>query len=218
LENSNSALFSLEKTVSYRKGGRKVGRLTALLLSAEDSGMYTDRIFGLDFQFLADALILMLAVFVLFVILSYLVFNPARELLRRRQEKIQGDLDSAEKEKQNAGKLKSEYDAKLRGVEQESEEILSETRKKALKKEAEIIDEAKAEAARILDRANKEVELEKNKVRDEVKKEMIGVAAAMAGKLVAAAIDEDKQDQLIEETLSEMGDSTWSASGNMVGK
>jgi len=195
-----------------------VSNVAALLLSAEDSGYYVDRIFGLDLQFLADAAILLLAVFVLFVILSYLVFNPARDLLKRRQEKIQGDLDSADQQKQDAGKLKSEYDAKLRGVEQEAEQILSDTRKKALKKQAEIEDEAKAEAARIIDRANKEVELEKNKVRDEVKKEMIGVAAAMAGKIVAASIDEAKQDKLIEETLSEMGDSTWSASGSMVAK
>lgn len=195
-----------------------MSNVAALLLSAEDSGYYVDRIFGLDLQFLADAAILLLAVFVLFVILSYLVFNPARDLLKRRQEKIQGDLDSADQQKQDAGKLKSEYDAKLRGVEQEAEQILSDTRKKALKKQAEIEDEAKAEAARIIDRANKEVELEKNKVRDEVKKEMIGVAAAMAGKIVAASIDEAKQDKLIEETLSEMGDSTWSASGSMVAK
>ena len=71
------------------------------------------------------------------------------------------------------------------------------------------MDEAKQEANRILDRANREVELEKNKVKDEVKQEMISVAAAMAGKVIEDSLDEDKQSQLIEDTLKEMGDETW---------
>ena len=102
-----------------------------------------------------------------------------------------------------------QYDEKLKNVDKESEEILSETRKKALKKETVIVDEAKQEANRILDRANREVELEKNKVKDEVKQEMISVAAAMAGKVIEVSLDEDKQSQLIEDTLKEMGDETW---------
>jgi F-type H+-transporting ATPase subunit b len=188
-----------------------VSSLATLFLDTGDDGLISERIFGLDAQFLADACILALAVFVLFVLLSYLVFNPARDLLRRRQEKIQNNLDSAEKEKQDAENLKREYDGKLANVEKESEEILSESRKKALKKEAEIVDEAKEEAARILKRAEREAELEKNKVRDDVKTEMVQVAAAMAGKIVTASLDKAKQDQLIAETLQEMGNTTWDA-------
>ncbi len=191
-----------------------MGSLATLFLTTDDSGLITGRIFGIDAQFLADACILALAVFVLFVILSYLVFNPARDLLRRRQEKIQSSLDSAEKEKQDAEELKREYSGKLQNVEKESEEILSQSRKKALKKETEIIDEAKAEAKRIVDRAEKEIELEKNKMRDDVKTEMIQVAAAMAGKIVSVSLDANEQDQLLEETLKEMGNDTWNTSGS----
>ena len=44
---------------------------------------------------------------------------------------------------------------------------------------------------------------------DDVKQEIIEIAALMAQKVVAASIDTTIQDQLIEETLKEMGDSTW---------
>ena len=54
-----------------------------------------------------------------------------------------------------------------------------------------------------------EAELEKQKMSDEVKREMITVASAMAGKMVAASMDTSKQNQLIEDTLKEMGDKTW---------
>ena len=46
-------------------------------------------------------------------------------------------------------------------------------------------------------------------VADEVKKEMIQVASAMAGKVVAANIDTTVSDSLIDETLKEIGESTW---------
>ena len=78
-----------------------------------------------------------------------------------------------------------------------------------MKKEEEIVAEAKEEAARIISRANAEVELEKKKVKDEVKTEMIAIASAMAGKIIAQSIDAKKQGKLIDETLKEMGDQTW---------
>ena len=48
----------------------------------------SNRIFGLDPQLLADVVILALAVGFLFFLMSYLLFNPARELLKKRQDKI----------------------------------------------------------------------------------------------------------------------------------
>ncbi len=168
-----------------------------------------DYIFGLDPQLLVDSLITMIAMFALFVLLSYLLFNPARTMLEKRQERIREQLDTAAKEKEDAIKFKAEYDAKLKNVDKEAEEILGETRKKAMKKESDIINEAKEESARILDRASREVELEKSKVKDDVKQEIIAVASVMAGKIVASSLNENIQSQLIADTLKEMGDETW---------
>ena len=75
--------------------------------------------------------------------------------------------------------------------------------------ETKIISDAKEEAAAIIARANEEAELEKKKVADEVKQEMISVAAVMASKVVAANIDTTIQNTLVEQTLKEMGESTW---------
>ena len=58
-------------------------------------------------------------------------------------------------------------------------------------------------------RADKDIELEKNKVKDEVKQEMVAIASAMAGKIIETSISKEQQSDLIEETLKEMGDSTW---------
>ena len=173
------------------------------------AGQSMDRLFDLDMQLIADATGMIIAIFVLYLALSYFLFEPAKKVLQNRQEKIKNELDEAKSSMEQAQALKAEYEEKLKNVDKEKEEILSEARKNALKNEAEIIAKAKEEAARIMERAHTEAMLEKQKLADDVKKEMITIASAMAGKVVAAGMNTQIQEQLIDETLKEIGDSTW---------
>ncbi|MEE0596190.1 MAG: F0F1 ATP synthase subunit B [Agathobacter sp.] len=166
-------------------------------------------LFNLDAQLLFDTALLAIAVFFLVLAMSYLLFNPARKLLKDRQERISNDIDSAKEDKESAAALKAEYEAKLKEVDKEAEGILAEARQKAMKNQAKIIDEAKEEASRIVKRAQEEAELEKKHAMDDMKQEMIAVAAMMAQKVVAASIDTNIQSTLVDETLKEMGESTW---------
>ncbi|MBR5247756.1 MAG: F0F1 ATP synthase subunit B [Lachnospiraceae bacterium] len=168
-----------------------------------------DRMFGLDWQLLADSVLTLIAVFILFTLMSYFLFNPARKMLNDRKQKIKGELDEAKANLDQALLMKAEYEEKLQGINQEAESILSEARRRALDNENRIVAQAKEEAARIMERARTEALLEKQKMADDVKKEMITVASLMAGKVVAASIDAKVQDQLIDETLKEMGENTW---------
>ncbi len=171
--------------------------------------MFGERLFGLDAQVLFDAGIVAINMFVLFLFVSYFLLNPVRNLLDKRKERIANDREQAEKDKIEAAKLKDEYDARIKDVEKDAEAILSEARKKALKNEERIVAEAKEEAARIIAHAKNEAELEKKKVQDELKKEIIAVATLMASKVAAVSVDEATQNALIEETLKEIGESTW---------
>ena len=167
------------------------------------------RLFDLDLQLLHDAVLTAIAVFALFLVASYKLFNPVRKFLEDRKNRIAEDLSYAATEKKQAEDLKAQYEDKLKNIEKEAEEILSEARKKALASENKIIADAKEEAARIIQRANVEAELEKQKAADDVKREMVSLASVMAGKVVSAAIDTTVSDSLIDETLKEMGESTW---------
>ena len=168
-----------------------------------------ERLFGLDFQLIADASLMIIAIFFLVLFMGYFLFNPARKLLNDRKEKIRGDLEEAKGNRESAEQLKAEYESKLKDVDKEAESILSDARKRALANENQIIAQAKEEASRIIERARTEAELEKQKMSDDIKKEIISVASVMAGKLATASIDPAMQAQLIEETLKEMGDDTW---------
>ena len=166
-------------------------------------------LFNLDAQLLFDAALVIIAVFFLCMAMSYLLFDPARKMLKDRQDRIDHDINSAKEDKESAAALKAEYESKLKDIDKEAEVILSEARQKALKNETKIIDEAKAEASRIIKRAQDEAQLEKKHAMDDMKQEMIQIASLMAQKVVAASIDTNIQDTLVEETLKEMGESTW---------
>lgn len=168
-----------------------------------------ERLFNLDWQLLADATLMIIAIFFLFILLSYLLFNPARKMLQDRKDKIKNELEETAQNRDAAASLKSEYEAKLAEVNKEAEAILSDARKRGLENENAIIAKAKEEAARIMERARTEAQLEKQKLADEVKQEIITVASAMAGKIVAASMNAQVQEELLNETLKELGEDTW---------
>ena len=168
-----------------------------------------ERLFTLDAQLLFDTLVMALSMLLLFTLLSYLLFNPVRDMLEKRKQRIVDDREAAKREKEEATSYKQEYEKKLQEVDKEVQVILSEARKKAMKNENAIIAEAKEEAARIMARANTEIELEKKRALDDMKQEMITIASMMAQKVVSASIDTEVQESLIDETLKEMGENTW---------
>lgn len=172
-------------------------------------GEILERLFNLDPQLLHDAVLLAIAVFVMFLLLSYLLFNPARDFLKKREERVKNNIDSANKAKEDAQALRAEYEEKLRCINKEADEVMSAARKKALENEARIIEDAKAEAARIIERANHQTELAVKKAEDDIKKEIIAVSSLIAEKVIRENIDLSIQDSLVDDTLKEIGEKTW---------
>lgn len=179
--------------------------LGSTFVALETSG----RLFGLDYQLLFDAAITAINVFILFLLLSVILFNPVRNMLKKRQDKITSDRETANQSREEALAMKAEYEEKLKAANKEAELILSDARKTSVHNEQKIIDEAKEEAARIIERANKEAELEKQKAADDVKQQIVAVSAMIASKLIAKSIDESESNAIIEQTLNEMGENTW---------
>ena len=172
------------------------------MLSTQADGF----IFGLNAQLLFDAAVLAINIFLLFILLSYLLFNPVRNMLKKRQEQITATREETATANEEAKALKDQYEIKLKEADKEAEVILAEARKKALKNEENIVAKAKEEASAIIAQARKEAELEKAKASDDVKKEIVRVATLMAGKMVSVSMDEEAQTRLMEETLREIGE------------
>ena len=168
-----------------------------------------ERLIGFDVQLLHDAAIMGISIFILFFGLSYLLFNPVKDVLKKRRERVLSELEDASTKSKDANELKALYESKLKDISLERDRILEDARKKAKLKEADIIAKAEQEAKIITQRADKEIELEKRKALDELKREIVDIASVMASKALSSSMDMNMQKSIIDEALKGIGESTW---------
>ena len=159
-----------------------------------------DRLFGLDVQLLFDAFVLFVVIMIMYAIMSRLFFKPVRAFLEQRKQAVAADRDEAQQLQEAAEVSKAAYEEKLKAVHKEAEEILSASRKAAMKQQDAIIDQAKSEASAIIS--------EKQRIKADVRKEMCGLALAMTGRFADHA-DPQRGEALLEEALKEMGGEAW---------
>lgn len=150
-----------------------------------------------------------LTVLALFYVLGKLLFKPVRNILQKRKDEIADEYKRIDEDTEALAALKTDYENKLLNINQEAEKILAHARKRAIEREDEIIKEAKDEADRLIKRAHLDIEREKEQSKDEMRREIIGVATVMASKFVAASISDELKNQLVDETLASIGESSW---------
>ena len=155
-----------------------------------------DRIFGLDAQLIFQLIFMGIAIFLLFLAASYLLLDPVRKKLNDRKERVMQEQREALENREAAVRMREEYDGKLKEIDKVAEQILSDSRKKAMQRENEIIVNAKEEAGRIIAGARQEAELEQKRVNDEVKQEIISVASLLSDTLVASSPDDQQPTEL----------------------
>ena len=68
---------------------------TNLMVLTSEEGL--SRLFGLDFQLLADAVLTLIAIFVLCFVFSFFLFKPVRKILEDRSEMVKEENDGLKK-------------------------------------------------------------------------------------------------------------------------
>jgi len=176
-----------------------------LLLASAPQG----RLFDIDMVTIVSAGANLINVAVLAAVLAYLLYKPVRNVLRKRTEKIQGQLTQAEEEMTRAMELKRQYERKLEEIDREREEILGEARKLATETGRRLVAEAKTEADAVRERATANVEMEWERAETQMRTAIIDVSAAMAEKFVSVAISKQTHADMFAEALSDLEGMTW---------
>ena len=167
-----------------------------------------DRLFGLDVLLLFDAFILFVVIMIMYAIMSRLFFAPVRAFMEQRKQAVAADRDEAQKLQEAASVSKAAYEEKLKAVHKEAEEILSASRKAAMKQQGAIIDQAKSEASAIMEQADREAISEKQRIKGDVRKEMCDLALVLTAQF-AERPDPQRTEVLLEQSLKEMGGDAW---------
>ena len=152
------------------------------------------------------ALFILLNTLIIFFVARKYLFGPVMDIIKQRQQEIDGMYEAAGRAKEQATAMESEYREKLAGAAQTSEQLVKEAVIRGQSREEEIIRQANAEASAILSKAAADIAMEKKKAINDAKDEISEMALAIAEKVVGRELTSADQADLVDAFIKELGE------------
>ena len=134
-------------------------------------------------------------------ILKKFAWGPLLALMDERRAKIQGEFDKIETEMSRVDTLAVEYDAKLKGIDEERRAKLVDAVIEGKKVAEEIKLAAQDQAREIAEKARGELERDVAKARVALKEDMVSMTISATEKIIMEKLDHDKHRQLIGQVI-----------------
>lgn len=154
---------------------------------------------GLD---LVTLLAHILNIVVLFLVLRFLLYKPIKNFMENRANSYtQREEDVAATEKK-ARELKEKYEAQLKSAQDESENIVLDSRRDANKRADEIIKQAREQSTEMVELARKEIREERANAKVVMREEVADLAVGIAGRILEREVSKDDNKHIIDNFLS----------------
>lgn len=140
----------------------------------------------------------------LIALLYYLLYKPVRTFMDKRTEEIQGQIRNAEENQAAAAALRNQLEEQAKDSRQQARQFLDEAAKRAEAMQAEMIKEARDDAAAIIRRAQEVTDLEKEKAWAELKGQVGELSLLLASKVINDSLDQSQHERLIEQAMSQL--------------
>ncbi len=143
---------------------------------------------------------------ILVLIMKKLLFKPVLNMLAARDKEVNEMYSKAETAQSSAETLEKEYSEKLSLAKEEAAKIMKDAKHDATLRGEEIVGEAKKEASAILEKAQKEIEREKEAAINEIKGDIANIAVDIAQKVIEKDLHEKDHERLVEEFIDGWGE------------
>jgi len=140
---------------------------------------------------------------VLYLLLKKFLFKPVCKMMDERSAKIQSDLDGAAQAKADAEKMKTDYEAEIADAHSQAVEITNKAKAQAGRECDLMLENARAESAKIMKEAEKSIANEK--AMDDAKYQIADLAILAAAKVIKKNVGGDSDRETVDEFLSEVG-------------
>jgi F-type H+-transporting ATPase subunit b len=158
----------------------------------------------LDFSWVTFV-VTILNIGILFFILRAILFKPVTKFMEKRTQKIAGDLEQAERDKNQAKALVKQYEDNLERARGEAEQILKEAREKARFQVDQIVADGKAQAELILANAHRQAELDRTAAMTRFKAEAAALVLSAASRLLRRELTQEDSRNQAALLLQELG-------------
>ena len=135
--------------------------MNILLMPATQMLATTEGAGGL-FDFNATLPVMAIQVLLLTIVLTFVYFKPISKVIDERETYINGNLTTAAEKLIKADELYNEYDEQLKTARVNAQSIIAKSEKEAKEVVSVEINQARQEAAKLLEKTNKELEAQKS--------------------------------------------------------
>lgn len=142
---------------------------------------------------------------ILFAVLYFLLYKPVRKFLKARQARIEEQLQSARDTQEQANTEYAAAKDKLRGADAEVAATVSKGAQQAQARAQEIIATANEEAARIIEKAQREANNILHNAREAMTDEAASLGVQIAAKVLSREVSESDHRQMIDDFLKRVG-------------
>ena len=146
--------------------------------------------------------------FIQVYLIKRFLFKPVNEMLEKRRQRADAEIREAETAKEEAHAIKAEYEQNMLEAKDKASDILSTAQKTAQLQSETILKEASQQAAAIREKAEADIEQERQKAVNELKDEIGGIAMEIAGKVIEREISEKDHEKLIDEFIQNVGETS----------
>jgi len=143
---------------------------------------------------------------VVFAFMSRWVLPRVNKLLEERRQKIQGNLEEAERTKASADQLLADYRQQLAGAREDANRIIEEARRTAEAMRKDLMAKAEQEYQGVVGKAQEEIRAERDRVFEELKTQVGELSLALAGRVVGETLDKTRQLRLVDDYIRELED------------
>jgi F-type H+-transporting ATPase subunit b len=142
--------------------------------------------------------------FALLVILHRFAWKPILEGLKQREDYIRKSLDDADKINTQLAEVNAAKERILDEAKQKANQIIEQSRKTGNELAGQIEQRAKKNAEEIISSAHQEIEGERERVRNALKKESAQTAVSLAEKILKENLDTEKNRNLINQAIKDI--------------
>ncbi len=156
---------------------------------------------GITKDLIADLIINIGSIVVLFVIVKKLAYKPIKKFMDERTERLSAKESKAEALSEAADKRQAEYTALLAECDSAKEKAITEGESIAHKKAEEIITDAQKTAEEIIRKAKFKAEEDYQKMMEDATDYIVSLAMEASSVLLKRTVNDDDNRKIVEEFL-----------------
>ena len=139
----------------------------------------------------------------LLALMRYVLLPPIRRLVAERDDKIRGDLASAERTRDELIRARAAYDAALAGARAEANGIIDEARQAADERRSELFAAAESEIAALRAAAQEEINEARARALSGLRSEVVDLSVNAASKVIGSPLDKASYAPTVERVLGQ---------------